>query len=172
LVSYLLMDSQHEEGQKKFILLNHYTRGQAELFIEAERRYGFDQVLDWMKYGETAQLEAGHLDELRNVKMPAENSIAVKPVTVTVSTNVNLKTADTNSPAPASGPATIKLQGILWGNNPMAIINSRPFFANDKFNVKIGATNVAIRCLAIQKNSVRIQNVDSGREEVLHLGSN
>jgi hypothetical protein len=172
LVSYLLMDSQHEEGQKKFILLNHYTRGQAELFIEAERRYGFDQVLDWMKYGETAQLEAGHLDELRNVKMTAENSIAVKPVTDTGSTNVNFKIADTNSPAPAPGPATIKLQGILWGNKPMAIINSRPFFANDKFKVKIGATNVAIRCLAIQKNSVRIQNVDSGREEVLHLGSN
>ena len=181
MVSYLLMDSQGEQVEEKRVLENHYTRGQVELFIEAEKRYGFDQVLDWMKYGETAQLESGHLDELRDVKMPVETSIAVRPIVVkpvaaSGSTNVNFKTADTtantNPPAPVSGPATIKLQGILWGNNPMAIVNGRLFFANDKFNVKIGTNNVVIRCLAIQKNSVRIQHVDSGQEEELHFGSN
>ena len=62
LVGYLLMDSQNEEVEKKRVLQNHYTRGQIDLFIEAEKRYGFDQVLDWMKYGVAAQLEAGHVD--------------------------------------------------------------------------------------------------------------
>ena len=61
LVGYLLMDSQNEEVEKKRFLQNRYTRGQIDLFIEAEKRYGFDQVLDWMKYGVTAQLEAGHV---------------------------------------------------------------------------------------------------------------
>ena len=79
LVAYLLMDSQREEGQKKFILQNRYTRGQIDLFIEAEKRYGFDQVLDWMKYGEAAQLEAGHVDKLRDVKMPPAKSAAERP---------------------------------------------------------------------------------------------
>jgi hypothetical protein len=158
LVAYLLMDSQGEEGQKKFILQNRYTRGQVELFIEAEKRYGFDQILDWMKYGETAQLEDGHLDEVRDVKMPSAKIVAVNPV---IYNRLNV----TNAPA----PAIIKLQGILWGSRPTAIINGRSFFANDLLKIKVGTTEVAIRCLAIQKNSVRIQNVDSGKEQELSL---
>jgi hypothetical protein len=162
LVAYLLMDSQGEEGQKKFILQNRYTRGQVELFIEAEKRYGFDQILDWMEYGETAQLEEGHLDKVRDVQMPAAKSVSVHPATHNGSNNFNL-------PAPTPVSATIKLQGILWGNRPTAIINGRSFFANDLLKIKVGGTQVAIRCLAIQKSSVRIQNVDSGKEQELFL---
>jgi hypothetical protein len=160
LVAYLLMDSQREEGQNKFILQNHYTRGQIDLFIEAEKRYGFDQVLDWMKYGVASQLEAGHVDELRDVKMPSAKPVANNPAIYTNNNN-------TNQPAPA--PATIKLQGVLWGNQPVAIINGRSFFANEVNRVKIGGTNVTIRCLEIGKKSVRIQNIDSGTEQELPL---
>jgi hypothetical protein len=163
LVSYLLMDSQQEEGQKKFILHNHYTRGQVYLFIEAEKRYGFDQVLDWMKYGVAAQLETGHVDELRDVKMPAAKPAANNPALYTNYQNIS-------PPAPA--PATIKLQGVLWGNQPVAIINGRSFFANELHQVKVGGTNVTLRCLEIGKKSVRIQNVDSEMEQELPLPSN
>ena len=160
LVAYLLMDSQREEGQKKFILQNRYTRGQIDLFIEAEKRYGFDQVLDWMKYGVTGQLEAGHVDQLRDVKMPSAKSVASSPAIY----------SRTNKPAPA--PATIKLQGVLWGSRPVTIINGRSFLASDLNPVKVGGTNVIIRCRGIQKTSVRIQNVDSGKEQELSLPVN
>jgi Protein DA1 len=162
LVAYLLMDSQGEEGQKKFILQNRYTRGQVELFIEAERRYGFDQILDWMKYGETAQLEEGHLDKVRDVQISAANAIPVPHAIHNGSNNFI-------PPAPLPVPAVIKLQGILWGNPPSAIINGRSFFANDSLKIKVGTADVAIRCLAIQKSSVRIQNADSGKEQELFL---
>jgi hypothetical protein len=158
LVAYLLMDSQREEGQKKFILQNRYTRGQVDLFIEAEKRYGFDQVLDWMKYGLPGQLEAGHVDQLRDVKMPSVKSVASSPAIY----------SRTNTPA----PAIIKLDGVLWGSRPVAIINGRSFLANDLNPVKVGGTNVNIRCLGIQKTSVRIQNVDSGKEQELYLPAN
>ena len=157
LVAYLLMDSQSEKGQKKFILQNHYTRGQIDLFIEAEKRYGFDQVLDWMKYGVAEQLEEGHVDALRDVKMPPAKTVAVNPAIY----------HNTNQPAPA--PATIKLQGVLWGNQPVAIINGRSFFAQEPNQVKIGETNVTIRCLEIREKSVRIRTVDSGKEQELSL---
>ena len=163
LVAYLLMDSQREEGQKKFILKNHYTRGQIDLFIEAEKRYGFDQVLDWMKYGETGQLEAGHVDQLRDVKMTSAKPVASTPAIYNNHPN-------TNQPAPA--PAIIKLQGIMWGSRPVAIINGRSFLANDLNPVKIGGTNVTIRCLEIREKSVRIQNLDSGKEQALSLPAN
>ena len=162
LVAYLLMDSQREEVQEKFILQNHYTRGQIDLFIEAEKRYGFDQVLDWMKYGVAGQLEAGHVDQLRDVKMPSAKSAASSPAIF----------SRTNTPAPVAAPAIIKLDGVLWGSRPMAIINGRSFLANDLNPVKVGGTNVIIRCLGIQKTSVRIQNVDSGKEQELYLPAN
>jgi hypothetical protein len=157
LVGYLLMDSQNEEVEKKRVRQNHYTRGQIDLFIEAEKRYGFDQVLDWMKYGVTAQLEAGHVDELRDVKMPAAKSVASSPAIY----------SRTNAPAPA--PAIIKLDGVLWGSRPVAIINGCSFLTNDQNPVKVGGTNVIIRCLGIQKTSVRIQDVNSGKEQELRL---
>jgi hypothetical protein len=161
LVGYLLMDSQNEEVEKKRVLQNHYTRGQIDLFIEAEKRYGFDQVLDWMKYGETAQLEPGHVDQLRDVKMPVMKSVSSNPVAGTAGYS------RTNKPVPV--PATVKLDGILWGSRPVAIINGGSFLANDQKPVKIGGTNVTIRCLGIQQTSVRIRNVDSGREQELCL---
>ena len=159
LVAYLLMDSQREEGQKKFMLQNRYTRGQIEVFIEAEKRYGFDQVLDWMKYGELAQLEPDHVEKLRDVKMPVATAVAANPIADPISYR------RPNKPA----PAVIKLDGVLWGSLPVAIINGRSFLANDLNPVKVGGTNVMIRCLNIQQTSVRIQNVASGKDQELHL---
>src|SRR5208283_1685690 len=119
LVGYLLMDSQNEEVEKKRVLQNHYTRGQIDRFIEAEKRYGFDQVLDWMKYGVAGQLEAGHVDQLRDVKMPSAKSVSSSPA---IYSRTNM---------PVAAPASIKLDGILWGSRPVAIINGRSFLAND-----------------------------------------
>ena len=113
-----------------------------------------------MKYGVAAQLEAGHVDQLRDVKMPLANSAASNPVIYR-----------RNQPAGAR-PATIKLDGIMWGSRPVAIINGHSFLANDLNPVKVGGTNVTIRCLGIQKTSVRIQNVDSGKEQELSLPAN
>ena len=57
MMGYLLMDSQGEEGEKKRVLKNSYTRGQVQLFIAAEQQYGFEDVLDWMRYGVTSRLD-------------------------------------------------------------------------------------------------------------------
>jgi len=164
MVGYLLVDSQNEELEKKRVLQNHYTRGQVELFIEAEQRFGFDEVLDWMKYGVASKLEAGHVDEIRDVRMPSTKSVASSPA---VFHGLNKA-----GPIPAPAPATIKLEGILWGNRPTAIINGHSFQANDLQKVQLGNTNVMIRCLEIRQKSVRIQNLGSGKEQELLLSSN
>ena len=164
MMGYLLMDAQGEEAEKQRVLKNLYTRGQVELFIAAEQQYGFDDVLDWMRYGVTSRLEEGHLDEIRDVKMtpatPAPVSAPEVPVAVV------------RPPAPAAGPAVLKLEGILWGNPPSAIINGRSFFPNDVNQVKLGGTNVAIRCEDIQPNRVRVQNLASGQAVDLALPAN
>ena len=47
LIAFRLMDAQNEEAQQKLIELNAYTRGHIHLFLAAEKRYGFDDIVDW-----------------------------------------------------------------------------------------------------------------------------
>jgi len=164
MVGYLLMDSQNEEVEKKRVLQNHYTRGQVDLFIEAEQRFGFDEVLDWMKSGVAPRLEAGHVDEIRDVGMPPSKLVAGSPAV--------FNGTNKSAPKPAPAPATLRLNGIMWGNRPVAIINGRSFSADDLEKVQLGTTNVMIRCLEIHEKSVRIQNVGSGKEQELSLPLN
>ena len=161
MVGYLLIDSQHDELEKKRILLNRYTRGQVDLFIAAEKQYGFNQVLDWMKYGTTAQLETGHLEKIRDVIVPPPVAAPAAPLPNSIVKN----------PRP-SGPAIIRLQGITWGNKPTAIINGSSFGVNDVNKVRLGETNVTLQCLSIQPRSVLIQNVSTGQKQQLSLPDN
>lgn len=160
MMGYLLMDAMGEEGEKQRVLANAYTRGQVQLFIEAEQQYGFDEILDWMQYGVTGRLEEGHLDEVRDVKMPVDTAAA----------NFAARQAIGSAPPPA--PSTLQLQGILWGAAPSAIINGHSFFSGDEYKVNVGRSQVTIRCLGISKTAVQIQNVDSGKQESLQLPGN
>ena len=168
MVSYLLMESQHSEEEQKRILKNRYTRGQVDLFIEAEKRYGFDQIMDWMKYGTTAQLEPGHVDAIREVKMPQARTVATATAGPRPASGTN-RPAPAPAPVPAPAPATIKLQGIMWGAAPTAVINGRSFGVNETRPVKVGTNEVVLHCLAIQPDSVRLQNQTSGEQLELRL---
>ena len=158
MMGYLYVDSKGEEQEKARVLANGYTRGQVKLFIEAEQEYGFDEILDWMQYGVSGRLEEGHLDEIRDVKMPASGS-SPHPAAFTA--------GRTSLPPPA--PATLQLQGIMWGSMPSAIINGHPFFAGDSANVRVGQAKVLIRCITIGKTTVRIKNAETGKEQDLSL---
>ena len=157
MMGYLFMDSKGEEGEKKRVLANAYTRGQVNLFIEAEQQYGFDEILDWMQYGVTGRLEEGHLDEIRDVKMPSGTPRPAPAVF----------TARASLPPPV--PASLQVQGIMWGGMPSAIINGQSFFAGDEFKVRVGQAKVDIRCLSIQKNAVQIEYVNTGKKVELSL---
>ncbi|HEY1787630.1 MAG TPA: hypothetical protein VGJ73_05715 [Verrucomicrobiae bacterium] len=160
MMGYLLVDAMGEEGEKERVLENAYTRGQVQLFIAAEQQYGFDEVLDWMQYGVTGHLEDGHLDEIRDIKMPASQAVATFAAR-----------RDVNS-APPAAPAGLQLQGIMWGSVPSAIINGRSFFSGDEQKVPLGQTSVEIHCLSITRTAVEIRNLDSGKDEQLKLQSN
>jgi hypothetical protein len=160
MMGYLVMDAMGEDGEKKRVLENAYTRGQVDLFIAAEQQYGFDEVLDWMQYGVTGRLEEGHLDEIRDVKMPVSQTVA------------SFASRKIVASPPPSAPSELQLQGIMWGTMPSAIINGRSFFPGDEQKVPVGQTSVDIHCLNITKTAVQIRNLDSGKEEKLQLPSN
>ena len=157
LVSYRLMDSRNEEGQKRLITHNAYTRGQIHLFLEAEQTYGINDIVDWMKYGTDDRLVAGELRRVRDVELPR----------VTAGPATNLPAYGLRS---ASIPDTLVLKGISWVQpRPVAMINNRTLGVNEQGRVRVGNTNVTIRCLAIQPDAVRIRIVGSGEERELRL---
>jgi hypothetical protein len=119
--------------------------------------------MDWMKYGVAPRLEADHLEELRDVKIPVRQPVAANPINP-----VTYPAVFKSAPV----PTTIKLEGIMWGSHPVAIINGRSFFVQDQSQIKLAGSNVTIRCLAIQPDSVRIRNVVSGHEQNLSLPLN
>jgi len=51
----------------------------------------------------------------------------------------------------------------------LAVINDRTFAPKEMGGVRLGQTNAVIRCLSIDKTSVRIQFVASGEERELKL---
>ena len=64
------------------------------------------------------------------------------------------------------------LRGIYWAQErPAAIINNRTLGVNEEGKVRVGKTNLTIRCLAIRQDSVRIRMVGSGEERELRLKS-
>jgi hypothetical protein len=168
LVAYLLMNSQHEEVQKDFILKNHYTRGQVGVFIATEQHYGFNEILDWMRQGESPALEEAHLEKIRNintVSTPVPASGTGGPASPPNLADAGFISATRSAPAPGG----IKLQGILWGNPPAAIINGQMVHANDNFKLKIGPKEMDLRCIEIRKNSVRIENTNTREQGELQF---
>jgi hypothetical protein len=157
LVSYRLMEAQNAEAQKKLILSNAYTRGQIHLFLEAERLYGFNDIVDWMKFGADDRLLGDDLRRVRNLELPRA---AARPATNPPFYN----------PAPSPVPDALVLRGIYWAREqPLAIINNRTLGVNEEGKVRVGKTNVTLRCLAIRQDSVRIRLAGSGEERELRL---
>ncbi len=157
LVSFMLVDSQNDEAAKRQILLNVYTRGQIQAFLEAEKRYGFNDIVDWMKYGTDDRLYQDELDRVRRVEMPRTPSGPA----------VSLA-AYSREPAPP--PDTLVLKAVFWRpDRPIAQINNRSFGVKEEASVRVGHTNLLVRCLAIRQDSVRIQIVGSDQEQELRF---
>ena len=129
LVSYRLMEAENEEAQKKVILSNAYTRGQIQLFLETERLYGFNDIVDWMRYGTDDRLVGDDLRRVRNVELPRAAARAATNALV-------------NKPTPAPVPETLVLRGVFWVSGaqaqPTAIINNRTLGVNEEGKVRVG----------------------------------
>jgi hypothetical protein len=168
LVSYMLMDAQQEEGQKKEILGNAYTRGQIHLFVETNNRFGLNDIVDWIKSGADKQLIAGSLDKVHDLETTstAVNSSLTKPA-APIPSPFALSVAPQQ---PAVEPTTFVLKGISGlSTRQFALINNQTLAVGESGKVRLAGTNVLIKVLAIQNHSARIRIVDSGEEQELSL---
>lgn len=157
LVAFKLMTQRKEEIEKKVILANAYTRGQVNAFVQAESAQHFHRIIDWVKTGvDSAVPESNQGAELTthaSVTPPA-----VWPPPAALHTLV---------------PDTLVLKGISGSKSRMfALINDCTLTRNEEGKVRIGATNLVVRCIEIRERSVVIQVKGSEAKVELFLGRN
>jgi hypothetical protein len=157
LVAYLLAGAQGDQTEQKEILRNTYTRGQIDLFVAAETTYGFNDVLDWIRYGVDGRLSVSEPGRIRQVQLP-QRQAAVMPSYSFVP----------RDPGPA--PTNLVLKAVFWDpKRPLALINEHTFAITEEAKVRLGASNVLVRCLGITPNSARVQVSGSTEEQQLVL---
>jgi hypothetical protein len=160
LIAFMLAESLGDEEGKQAVKMNGYTRGQFALFREAEKRFGFSEILDWMKYGVDDSLRENDLVRVRAVEIPAVTQVrhGSPPARLAVRTKAAVESTG------------LVLNGITWSSRrPTALINNRTFHLNEQAHVKLGTNSVTIRCLSIQTNSVSIQNLATGENLELRM---
>ncbi len=141
LVAYKLMTQRNEAVEKRVILANTYTHGKIDTLIQAEDNFRFYRVLDWLKNGVDDRLAPTNMNTLLKLQDSAP--------AVTLS---SLQTA------PSRVPDTLTLKGISGSPaRRFALINDCTLERNEVGKIRVGKTNVVVRCLEILDNSVVIQ---------------
>ena len=158
LVAFMLMRDQGAAAQMAVLRTNLYTRGQLDLFIDAEQRFGFSDVMDWMKNGEASRLRADEIWRIRDIKTARKTNSPPSAVVVY---------------APPLAPVLadrLLLKSILLGGKaPLALINQCTLGEGETGKVKLAGTNLLIRCKAIRANSVLVEVVGTGMTEELRF---
>jgi hypothetical protein len=141
LVAYKLMTQRNEEQQKRIILANAYTRGQINAFVQAENSLQFHRVVQWIKTGVDEMLMETNTTRVLTVIDDAPPPFVWPP------------------PAkPTPVPGRLMLKGISGtAGRRFALINDTTLTKNEETKVRVGSSNVVVRCLDIKAGSVVIQ---------------
>ncbi len=67
LLACLYLESLGDTAGRDRLLRNTYTQGQASLFLDAYRRFGLNDIVDWMREGRDAELSAREPDRIREL---------------------------------------------------------------------------------------------------------
>jgi hypothetical protein len=155
LVSYKLMMDRKETVEQKVILDNSYTSGEVHNLVKAEDRYRFYEIVKWMKNGVDDKLDPeNHGRVLVRNDRDREASLPVtwQPVKAT------------------PVPDTLVLRGI--SGTParrFALVNDATLEKGEQAKVRVGNTNMVVRCVEINDASVVLNVVGSTERTELFL---
>jgi hypothetical protein len=160
LVAYKYMAGRQDASEMQFIRRNKYTKGKIDVLIAADSQYGFNAVVEWIKSGEDITLDLANLDRVRALQ-GAEYSPQSSPAVLWTAVP---------SAAPTVVPDTLRLKGISGTEqHRFALINDTTFETAEQERVRVGRTNVTVRCLEIRADSVVIQVNGSNQTQQLFL---
>jgi hypothetical protein len=152
LMAWLVDETATDTALRDYMRRNLYTRGQIDVFLDVYRRFGMNEIVEWLKFGIDKRLVPDQIAQINKVVLPPKTN------------GVSAPGFPVLQPAPAY--SAIVLQGITWSEKrPLALINGNTFGVNEEGRVKVGGTNQTLRCLEIQKTSVRVR-VDGIEQEL------
>ena len=145
LVSWKFVAAKKDTNEMNRILESDYTRGQIDALITAEQRYQFHRVIDWIHRGEDSWLDQARLERLLALKTEPEAEADVEPLW--------------QLPAvPTTVPGTLVLRGLSGtGERRLALINDQTLGKSEEARVRVGQTNVMVRCVEIREHSVLLR---------------
>jgi hypothetical protein len=143
----------------KQIEQNSYSRGQINLFVTSERDYGMYVVLRWLRYGTDPSLDTEDPDRIRRI---------VEPV-APVSTQVSRPPVSLGPRVFPDEPTLVGISGT--GKQRLALINDQSLGAGETGKVRVGTTNISIRCVEIGADLVRIRIEGEETDRELRLKS-
>lgn len=159
LLAYLYAEHLGDAEAKSMILANTYSRGQIQVFVETEKQYGLNDIVEWIKYGTDPELSAENLSKVKSVQAQARRSA---PAAAPAGAGYRLTVPKV--------PDRLVLNGIFWHpTRPSAIVNGCTFRPGQEGEVRIGSSNVLVRCVQIGQQSVRMKWMNTGAEQELKI---
>jgi hypothetical protein len=163
-IAYKIISQKNAPFETKVLLDSDYSRGQSQAFIAAEKEHTFYHVMQWVKVGVDPEIDPEHLERVLALReqVTRGNSLAF--------------TADAPpfsfAPAPVRiGPTNFVLKGLSGSKGRrFALINDGTFEQNEQGKVRLGESNVVVRCLEIRDDAVLIQVVGEIERRTLKLG--
>jgi len=154
LISYKLMSERNEAIEKKVILENSYTSGQVHNLVKAEDRYRLYEIVKWVKSGVDQKIDPENPGRVLVRQEDDAVPITWPPVKA--------------KPTPV--PNTLVLRGISGTpQRRFALVNDATLEKGEQAKVRLGNTNVVVRCIEITDSSVVLNVGDSSERQELFL---
>jgi len=154
LISYKLMSDRNEAIEKRVILDNSYTSGQVHSLVKAEDRYRLYEIVKWIKSG---------VDQKIDPENPGRVLVRQEDDAVPV-------TWPPVKAKPTQVPNTLLLRGISGTpQRRFALVNDTTLQKGEQAKVRLGNTNVVVRCIEITDSSVVVSVDGSSERQELFL---
>jgi len=144
LIAYQVVTRLRMDNEKERILNSSYTVGQINALVAAEKEYGMHRLIEWVDRGIDSWVDTNKLDavlQLREPELPAEAPF-------------QWLTPAVSPPAPNK----LILKSLTGSSRqPLALINNATLAVGEEVKVRVGTSNVLVRCLAISNGVVTIQ---------------
>lgn len=162
-IAHKLISQKNAPFETKVLFDSNYSRGQSRAFIAAEKEQTFYRVMQWVKSGVDPEIDAEHLERVLVLREPVADDMAF--ASASVSTPFQF------APVPVrTGPTNFVLKGLSGSKaRRFALINDGTFMANEESKVRLGDSNVAVRCLQILDDAVVIQVAGESQSRTLKL---
>jgi hypothetical protein len=138
-------------AEAKVVFESNYSQGQSRAFIAAEKEYDFYNVIQWVKYGVDPELDPEQLHRVLVLRDRSGSGSAVA--------KASPSPVFAYAPVAPRAPVTnLVLKGLSGSAaRRFALINDGTFMAGEQGKVRLGDSNVVVKCLEIRNDAVVVQ---------------